>query len=34
MICQSGNLIAKVNYIKKGIEKSFLILDAGMNDLI
>jgi diaminopimelate decarboxylase len=34
MICQSGNLIAKVNYIKQGIEKKFLILDAGMNDLI
>ena len=34
IICQSGNLIAKVNYIKQGIEKKFLILDAGMNDLI
>ena len=34
MICQSGNLIAKVNYIKQGIEKKFMILDAGMNDLI
>ena len=34
MICQSGNLIARVNYIKQGIEKKFLILDAGMNDLI
>jgi diaminopimelate decarboxylase len=34
IICQSGNLIAKVNYIKQGIEKKFMILDAGMNDLI
>ena len=34
IICQSGNLIAKVNYIKQGIEKKFVILDAGMNDLI
>ena len=34
MVCQSGNLIARVNYIKQGIEKKFLILDAGMNDLI
>jgi diaminopimelate decarboxylase len=34
IICQSGNLIAKVNYVKQGIEKKFLILDAGMNDLI
>ena len=34
LICQSGNLIARVNYIKQGIEKKFLILDAGMNDLI
>ena len=28
IICQSGNLISKVNYIKEGIEKKFLILDA------
>ena len=34
MIAQSGYLISKVNYIKKGVEKSFAILDAGMNDLI
>ena len=34
IICQSGNLVSKVNYIKQGIEKKFLILDAGMNDLI
>ena len=34
IICQSGNLISKINYIKEGIEKKFVILDAGMNDLI
>lgn len=34
IICQSGNLIAKVNYIKNGIEKKFCMIDAGMNDLI
>ena len=34
IICQCGNLISKVNYIKQGIEKKFVILDAGMNDLI
>ena len=34
IICQCGNLISKVNYIKQGIEKKFIILDAGMNDLI
>ena len=34
IICQCGNLISKVNYIKQGIEKKFIILDAGMNDLV
>ena len=34
IICQCGNLISEVNYIKQGIEKKFIILDAGMNDLI
>ena len=34
MIAQSGLLISKVIYVKKGIKKSFAILDAGMNDLI
>lgn len=34
IICQSGNLICKVNYVKAGIEKKFLVLNAGMNDLI
>ncbi len=30
----AGVLIAEVTYVKQGDEKSFLILDAGMNDLI
>ena len=34
IICQCGNLICKVNYIKQGIEKKFCMVDAGMNDLI
>lgn len=34
IICQSGNLICNVNYVKNGIEKKFLVLNAGMNDLI
>ncbi len=34
IIAQSGSLISKVLYVKKGNSKNFLILDAGMNDLI
>ena len=34
MIAQSGLLISKVIYVKEGIFKKFVILDAGMNDLI
>ena len=34
IICQSGNLIAKVINVKEGIDRKFLILDCGMNDLI
>jgi len=34
IIAQTGSLISKVLYVKKGTSKSFLILDAGMNDLI
>ena len=34
MIAQSGNLISKVIYVKEGVIKKFVILDAGMNDLI
>ena len=34
MIAQSGNLISKVIYVKEGVFKKFVVLDAGMNDLI
>lgn len=34
MVAQCGSLIAKVLYVKTGTTKNFLILDAGMNDLI
>ncbi|HVA97851.1 MAG TPA: diaminopimelate decarboxylase [Bacteroidia bacterium] len=34
MVAQSGNLISKVLYVKKGIAKNFIILDAGMTELI
>ena len=31
---QMGSLISRVLYIKKGVNKEFMILDAGMTDLI
>lgn len=34
IIGQCGSLISKVLYIKQGINKKFIILDAGMTDLI
>lgn len=34
LVGQCGHLISRVLYIKEGLEKRFLILDAGMNDLI
>lgn len=34
LIAHSGSLISKVLYVKKGDEKDFLILDAGMTDLM
>lgn len=34
MVAQCGSLISKVVYVKHGRQKSFAILDAGMNDLI
>lgn len=34
LVGQCGSLISKVLYIKKGVTKSFAILDAGMTDLI
>lgn len=34
MVAQSGSLIARVLYIKNGQKKNFMILDAGMTELI
>ncbi|MCC9134960.1 diaminopimelate decarboxylase [Pontibacter silvestris] len=34
LVAQSGTLISKVLYIKKGITTNFAILDAGMTELI
>ena len=34
IVAQCGHLISRVLYIKEGLETRFMILDAGMNDLI
>ena len=34
LVAQSGSLITDVLYVKKGENKRFLMVDAGMNDLI
>lgn len=34
IVAQCGSLISRVVFVKNGQKKSFLILDAGMNDLI
>ena len=34
LVAQCGHLISRVVFLKKGLEKQFLIVDAGMNDLI
>lgn len=34
IVAQCGNLISKVLFVKKGINTSFVILDAGMTELI
>lgn len=34
IVAQCGSLISKVLYVKKGINTSFIILDAGMTELI
>jgi diaminopimelate decarboxylase len=34
LVAQAGTLLARVLYIKKNGKKNFIILDAGMNDLI
>jgi diaminopimelate decarboxylase len=34
LVSQCGSLISRVLYVKKGIKKNFLILDAGMTELM
>ncbi len=34
IVCQCGSLITKVLYVKKSLRKQFVIVDAGMTDLI
>ena len=34
IIAHCGNLVSKVLYVKEGINRQFVILDAGMNDLL
>lgn len=34
IVCQCGSLIARVLYVKEGLNKRFVIVDAGMTDLI
>ena len=34
IVAQCGSLISKVVLVKKGLDKSFVIIDAGMSDLI
>lgn len=34
VVCQCGSLISRVLYVKEGLGKKFVILDAGMSDLI
>lgn len=34
IVAQCGSLISRVTYLKEGIQKKFVIMDAGMTDLI
>lgn len=34
IVAQCGSLISRVTYLKEGIKKNFVIIDAGMTDLI
>lgn len=34
LVCQCGSLISRCVFVKKGVEKQFVILDAGMSELI
>lgn len=34
IVAQCGALVSKVTYVKKGVNRKFIVLDAGMNDLM
>ena len=34
IVGQCGALVSKVTYVKQGVDRKFIILDAGMNDLL
>lgn len=34
VVAQCGSLVTRVLYVKKGVEKEFVVVDAGMTDLI
>ncbi len=34
VVAQCGSLVSRVLYIKQGVEKDFVVVDAGMNDLM
>ncbi len=34
VVCQAGSLVSRAVYIKEGVKKNFLIVDAGFTDLI
>lgn len=34
VVCQCGSLITRTLYVKEGVQKKFVIVDAGMTDLI
>lgn len=34
VVAQCGSLIARVLYVKNGVDRKFLIIDGGMNDLL
>ena len=34
IVAQCGSLVTKVTYVKEGVNKKFIVVDAGMNDLM
>ena len=34
LVGNTGVLVSKIQYIKKGLNKNFIIIDAGMNDFM